>query len=75
MSAEKMSPAAVFAALSLLFGSLIILVTPPLRGPDETAHFLRAYGVGQGDIIPSLRTPKVERAFALRRAFTRVLTF
>jgi len=41
--------------VSLLFGTLIVLVTPPLRGPDETAHFLRAYGVAQGDIVPSLR--------------------
>jgi uncharacterized membrane protein len=41
--------------LSLLFGSLVILETPPLRGPDETAHFLRAYGVAQGDLVPSLR--------------------
>ena len=41
--------------MSLLFGTLIILATPPLRGPDETAHFLRAYGVAQGDIVPSIR--------------------
>jgi Predicted membrane protein (DUF2142) len=38
----------------LLFGTLIILFTPPLRGPDETAHFLRAYGVARGDIVPSI---------------------
>jgi uncharacterized membrane protein len=44
-----------FAAVSLLFGTLIILATPPLRGPDETAHFLRAYGVALGDIVPSSR--------------------
>jgi hypothetical protein len=41
-------------ALSLIFGSLILLATPPLRGPDETAHFLRAYGVAQGDLVPSM---------------------
>jgi uncharacterized membrane protein len=40
--------------VSLLFGTLIILATPPLRGPDETAHFLRAYGIAQGDIVPSI---------------------
>ena len=48
-------PVAAFVGLSLLFGTLIILVTPPLRGPDETAHFLRAYGVAQGDLVPSIR--------------------
>jgi uncharacterized membrane protein len=41
--------------LSLLFGTIILLATPPLRGPDETAHFLRAYGIAQGDIVPSHR--------------------
>jgi hypothetical protein len=40
-------------ALSLFFGTLILFVTPPLRGPDETAHFLRAYGVARGDFVPS----------------------
>jgi uncharacterized membrane protein len=48
------SPTTVFVAVSLLFGTLIILATPPLRGPDETAHFLRAYGVAHGDIVPSV---------------------
>jgi uncharacterized membrane protein len=47
------SPVVVFTTLSLLFGTIILLATPPLRGPDETAHFLRAYGVAQGDIVPS----------------------
>jgi uncharacterized membrane protein len=49
------SPVTLFVVVSLLFGTLIILLTPPLRGPDETAHFLRAYGVAQGDIVPSIR--------------------
>src|SRR5215813_915291 len=47
------SPVAAFVALSLVFGSLIIIAAPPLRGPDETAHFLRAYGIAQGDFVPS----------------------
>jgi len=52
-----LSPHAVttFIAASVFFGSLVIVATPPLRGPDETAHFLRAYGVAMGDIVPSLR--------------------
>ena len=51
----SLRPTPAFIVLSLLFGTLIILATPPLRGPDETAHFLRAYGAAQGDIVPSLR--------------------
>jgi uncharacterized membrane protein len=36
----------------------MILATPPLRGPDESSHFLRAYGVAQGDIVPSHLDPE-----------------
>jgi uncharacterized membrane protein len=50
---RTISPVATFAALSLLFGTIILFVTPPLRGPDETANFLRAYGVAQGDLVAS----------------------
>ncbi len=49
----RVNPAAVFAFLSVLLGALLIFATPPLRGPDEHAHFLRATGIAQGDIIPS----------------------
>ncbi len=46
-------PIPVFIALSLLFGIALIVVSPPLRGPDETAHFLRAYGIAQGEFVPT----------------------
>jgi Predicted membrane protein (DUF2142) len=46
-------PAVLFAALSLLAGALLVAVTPPLRGPDEAEHFLRAYGLTQGDLVPA----------------------
>ena len=55
LSAPGLKPATAFAALSLLFGALVIIATPPLRGPDETAHFLRAFGIAQGQIVPGLR--------------------
>jgi len=45
-------PIAFFSIASLVFGLILIAAVPPLRGPDETAHFLRAYGVGTGDVIP-----------------------
>ena len=38
-------PVTVFLVISAVFGSITILMTPPLRGPDELPHFLRAYGV------------------------------
>jgi uncharacterized membrane protein len=46
-------PAAVFALLSLAFGSIIILANPPLRGPDEIAHFLRIHSYTHGELLPA----------------------
>jgi hypothetical protein len=46
-------PVAAFFVLSLAFGGLTVAITPPLEGPDEPAHFLRAYGISVGEIIPS----------------------
>src|SRR5260370_515291 len=45
-------PAIVFAVLSLFFGSAIIVVNPPLRGPDEISHFLRIYSYTRGELLP-----------------------
>jgi len=45
-------PVAAFVVLSMLFGTLTIVLTPPLEGPDEPAHFLRAYGISTGEIVP-----------------------
>ena len=45
-------PATIFIILSLVFGFLIVFATPPLRGPDEIAHFLRIYSYVRGDVLP-----------------------
>jgi Predicted membrane protein (DUF2142) len=45
-------PATIFIILSIVFGSLIAFATPPLRGPDEIAHFLRIYSYVRGDVLP-----------------------
>src|SRR5215210_6742538 len=52
---QNLTPAVIFSLLSIIFGSAIAIMTPPLRGPDESAHFLRAYGIARGDIVPSMR--------------------
>ena len=49
----SVQPAAVFIALSLGFGGLIISCTPPLRGPDEISHFVRIYSYARGEILPT----------------------
>jgi uncharacterized membrane protein len=45
-------PAFFFLLFSLAFGSAISIVVPPLRGPDEIAHFLRIYSYAQGGLLP-----------------------
>src|SRR4030095_16352210 len=45
-------PASIFVLLSLAFGSIIILANPPLRGPDEIAHFLRINSYARGELLP-----------------------
>jgi uncharacterized membrane protein len=58
-------PAFVFAIVSTIFGLLLVGIAPPLRGPDETAHFLRAYGIGQGDLAPSVHDSKGRKGILL----------
>jgi uncharacterized membrane protein len=41
----------VFLVLSAILGPPVALLNPPLRGPDELAHYLRAYGIAQGEVI------------------------
>jgi uncharacterized membrane protein len=47
-------PAFVFVLLSFAFGSAISVVVPPLRGPDEIAHFLRIYSYTRGELLPAI---------------------
>ncbi|MFZ2126041.1 MAG: DUF2142 domain-containing protein [Candidatus Microsaccharimonas sp.] len=43
------SPVKAFILLAGIFGMLIVFLAPPLTGADEEAHFVRAYGISQGD--------------------------
>lgn len=45
-------PMLIFLLLSALFGPLTILMTLPFRGPDELPHFIRAYGLSTGEVVP-----------------------
>ena len=65
VSAMASRPAAVFAILSVILGIALAGVAPPLRGPDETAHFLRAYGIGQGDLLSSIYDDKGRKGVVL----------
>lgn len=45
-------PALVFIILSVAFGTAISIAVPPLRGPDEIAHFLRIHSYARGELLP-----------------------
>ena len=45
-----LSPIVTFLIISLFFGSLVIIFTPPFAGGDEEAHFVRAYGISRGQL-------------------------
>jgi uncharacterized membrane protein len=46
------NPAHLFCLFSLVVGSALVAINPPLRGPDESAHFVRIYSIGEGELIP-----------------------
>src|SRR6266704_2556846 len=68
-------PAIVFALLSLAFGSAIIAVNPPLRGPDEISHFLRIHSYSRGEILPTIEIDGRKGIFVERKLYDRLYFF
>jgi uncharacterized membrane protein len=57
--------------MSSIFGSAIVALAPPLRGPDESQHFLRAYGIAHGHIIASMPEAEERKGVLLPTGFHR----
>ena len=53
-SGLRLHPSVVFVLISFVFGPCIVALVPPMRGPDEAAHFVRAYAIVRGQILPSM---------------------
>src|SRR5258705_13394518 len=68
-------PAIVFALLSLAFGSVIIVINPPLRGPDEISHFLRIYSYTRGEFLPAAEIDGRKGVFVERALYDRIYFF
>jgi len=68
-------PALVFIAFSLSFGSAISVVVPPLRGPDEIAHFLRIYSYTRGGLLPATEVDGRKGIFVERELHTQLSFF
>jgi hypothetical protein len=68
-------PAFVFVLLSFAFGLAISVVVPPLRGPDEIAHFLRIYSYARGALLPAAEVDGRKGLFIERELYTQVSFF
>src|SRR5689334_18889765 len=68
-------PAFVFVFVSIVFGSAIVVVVPPLRGPDEIAHFLRIYSYARGDLVPTVEVDGRKGIFIERELYTQLSFF
>ncbi len=49
---EKVRLARGFVLVALVCGMLLTFFLPPFNAPDETAHFINAYAMSQGNLIP-----------------------
>lgn len=49
------SPVKTFATLAIVFGLLTILATPIFTGADEEAHFIRTWGISNGQLLLTLK--------------------
>ena len=68
-------PGFVFVLLSFAFGSAISVVVPPLRGPDEIAHFLRIYSYTRGELLPAAEVDGRKGIFIERELYTQLSFF
>ena len=68
-------PAFVFVLLSFVFGSAISVVVPPLRGPDEIAHFLRIYSYTRGGLLPAAEVDGRKGIFVEHELYTQLSFF
>ncbi len=59
MTRRAFAPEIVFLTIGAMAGVLFIVVTPPLRGADESAHWYRAYQVSEGRLVAERRQDRV----------------
>src|SRR5436853_377763 len=68
-------PTFVFVLVSIVFGSAVGVAVPPLRGPDEIAHFLRIYSYARGDLVPTVEVDGRKGIFIERGLYTQLSFF
>ena len=53
------TPQRVFLFTAIIWGSLTVFITPPFQVPDEPNHFLRAFQIASGDLLPENQNNRV----------------
>ena len=48
-----------FLCITLVVGTILMLITPPMCTPDEKCHFLNSYTIADGDLFPEVVDGKV----------------
>src|ERR1700736_1142322 len=64
-----------FVLFSLAVGSAITFIVPPLRGPDEIAHFLRIFSYIHGELLPSAEIDGRKGTFVKRELYHKLYFF
>lgn len=54
INSKAASLANKFAVLALIFGIVIIFITPPMSCPDDDDHFTNVMRIANGDFLPSV---------------------
>jgi uncharacterized membrane protein len=67
-------PEILFAIVALIFGSLLVFINPPYHSNDEDRHFLKAYTISTGRILPEKRGNELggylpENIYTVTRSF------
>ena len=75
MTLTKIRPITLFVVLSLTFGSAIAFVVPPLRGPDQIAHFLRIHSYARGELLPPAELDGRKGIFVERELYNQLYFF
>jgi Predicted membrane protein (DUF2142) len=68
-------PVIAFVLLSLAFGAATVFVLPPLRGPDEIAHFLRIHSYTRGELLPAAEVDGRKGIFVNRDLYNQLRFF
>lgn len=48
-------PEKIFLFLGIVYGMLLLLITPPFQSPDEPEHFYRSFQISEGHLVAQKR--------------------